>query len=235
MAFESFIQQDKAVPKKWRRITYTLSLALHGALLVAGTVYSFWHVEELSPPSVQVTFLTGAPPPPPPPPPAKKKKTQTKPKVPTEITQPKPNAIIQPKEKPPEPEEEDDGVEGGVEGGVAGGVVGGTVGSEGQGPVMLAPNVGVGQRDCDMINDPRFRPSLPPALNRAGMLVWGMFKVCVNAQGKVQDVKVIKPADPLVNDDWMAKLRSCPYKPYSVNGRPVPFCHPVRVQVQSAN
>jgi protein TonB len=237
MAFESFLTQDKAKPKKWRRVTYTLSLAMHGALLIAGTIYSFWHVEEISPPSVTVTFLAAAPPPPPPPPPPKKKKTEVKPKVPTEIVQPKPNQIYQPKEKPPEPEEEDDGVEGGVEGGVVGGVVGGTVGADlgNTGPVMVAPNVGTGQRKCDMQNDPQYKPGLPPALNRAGMVVWGLFKVCVTAQGAVDKVSMIKPADPLVNDTWMAKLKSCPYKPYSVNGRAVPFCHPVRLEVRSQN
>ena len=41
---------------------------------------------------------------------------------------------------------------------------------------------------------------------------------------------MIKPADPLVNDDWMAKIKLWKYKPYSVNGRPVPFCHPVRMR-----
>jgi periplasmic protein TonB len=235
MAFESFLTQDKAKPKKWRRVTYTLSLALHGALLLVGAIYSFWNVDEISPPSVQVTFLAAAPPPPPPPPPPKKKKSEVKPKVPTEIVQPKPNQIYQPKEKPPEPEEEDDGVEGGVEGGVVGGVVGGTVGADlgNTGPVMVAPNVGTGQRKCDMFNDPQFKPRLPPALNRAGMVVWGMFKVCVSNQGVVEKVTIIKPADPLVNDDWMAKLKSCPYRPYSVNGRAVPFCHPVRLEVRS--
>ena len=236
MAFESFLTQDKSKPKKWRRVTYTLSLALHGALLLAGTIWSFWHVDEISPPSVTVTFLAAAPPPPPPPPPPKKKKSEVKPKVPTEIVQPKPNQIVQPKEKPPEPEEEDDGVEGGVEGGVVGGVVGGTVGAEpSTGPVMVAPAVGIGNRKCDMVNDPQYKPRLPPALNRAGMVVWGMFKVCVSAQGAVEKVTVIKPADPLVNDDWMAKLKACPYRPYSVNGRAVPFCHPVRLEVRSQN
>jgi protein TonB len=237
MAFEAYLTQGKTKSKKWVRFALTLSIALHAGLLVAGAVYSFWNVDYLTPPSVTVTFLSGAPPPPPPPPPPKKKKSEVKPKVPTEIVQPKPNQIYQPKEKPPEPEEEDDGVEGGVEGGVVGGVVGGTVGADlgNTGPVMVAPNVGTGQRKCDMQNDPQYKPGLPPALNRAGMVVWGLFKVCVTAQGAVDKVTMIKPADPLVNDMWMAKLKACPYKPYSVNGRAVPFCHPVRLEVRSQN
>ena len=74
---------------------------------------------------------------------------------------------------------------------------------------------------------------MPAALNRAGMTVWGMFKICVTAPGTVQDVKVIKTADPLADNDWMAKMRTWPYKPYSVNGRPVPFCYPVRLTVSA--
>ncbi|HEY0709782.1 MAG TPA: hypothetical protein VGG33_23415 [Polyangia bacterium] len=240
MAFENYLTQDKAKPTKWRRITYSLSLGLHGALLVVGAVYSYWHVEELSPPSVSVTFLAGAPPPPPPPPPPKRKKAETTVKKPVEIVQPKPTAIVQPKEKPPEPEEEeeegatDDGVEGGVAGGVAGGTVGGTVGGTGDGPVMLAPNVGTGQRITD-VNDPRYKPSLPPQLNRAGMTLWGLFKVCVSAQGKVTNVTVVKSADPLVDNDWIGKIKLWEYRPYSVNGRAVPFCSPIRLQVTAQN
>ena len=238
MAFEQFLTQDQSKPTKLRTITFSIAIGLHAALLIVGVYLSFWHVEELSPPSVSVTFLAAAPPPPPPPPPPKKKKADTVKVIPKEIVQPRPNQIVQPKEKPPEPEEEDDGEEGGVEGGVAGGVaggvVGGTVGSTGTGPVMVAPNVGTGQRTTDL-TDPRYKPGLPPALNRAGMVVWGMFKICVSAQGKVTGVTMIKPADPLVDADWMAKMKLWEYKPYSVNGRPVPFCHPIRMQVTAQN
>ncbi len=235
MAFENFLTQDKSAPTKWRRITYSLSLGLHAALLVAGAIYSFWHVEELSPPSVSVTFLAGAPPPPPPPPPPKRKKTPTVIKKPVEVVQPRPSQIVQPKEKPPEPEEEeDDGEEGGVEGGVAGGVVGGIIGGTGSGPVNVAPNIGANQNITDM-NDPRYRPSLPAALNRGGMVVWGLFKLCVSVQGGVTSVQALKPADPLVDQDWIAKIKLWKYKPYTVNGRPVPFCTNVRVQVTATN
>ncbi len=170
MAFESFLTQEKQKPKKWRRMTFTLSLALHAALLVVGAVYSFWHVEELSPPSITVTFLAATPPPPPPPPPPKKKKTVVI-KRPTEIVQPRPDQIVQPKETPPpEEEEEDEGVEGGVEGGVPGGVVGSTGTAEG--PKMVPPNIGAGQLAINVQQDP-YKPRMPPALNRAGQLDLG--------------------------------------------------------------
>ena len=65
MAFDGFRGQSQAQPRAGRRITVALSIAFHGALLAAGVAYSFWHIDELTPPSVKVTFLTAAPPPPP--------------------------------------------------------------------------------------------------------------------------------------------------------------------------
>lgn len=228
MAFDAFMNQDKAKPKKLLRIALTVAVVFHAGLVTAGGIHSFWHVDELSGPNVAVTFMSGTPPPPPPPPPPKKKKT-TPVKKPTEIVQPKPNAIVQPKEKD-EPEEEDEGVEGGVEGGVAGGTLGG-VPSEQEAPKMLPPNVGKGQRISDMENDPKYKPRLPPPLQRAGMRVWGLYKICVAAGGNVSSVSPIKGADPLVNDTWIALMKTLQHKPYSVNGRPVPYCYPLRVEV----
>ena len=67
------------------------------------------------------------------------------------------------------------------------------------------------------------------------MMVWGVFRICVAANGHVAGVTLIKSADPLVDHDWMAKIRSWQYRPYSVDGRPVPFCHPARIVVKSAS
>jgi len=112
MAFEAFRAQSKAPPvAARRRLTYAFSIALHAGLIAFGIAYSFWHIEELSPPTLKVTFMSGAPPPPPPPPPpagggaAAKKKVAVKPKV---VVQPKPTDIVQPREVPKkaEPKEE---------------------------------------------------------------------------------------------------------------------------------
>jgi len=235
MSFELFLQQGKSAPKKWRRITYSMSIGLHAVLLTIGVVHSFWHVDELSPPVVKVTFLGAVTPPPPPPPPAKKKSTPTKVKKPVDIVQPKPNQIIQPKTEPEPEDEPDDGVEGGVEGGVAGGVLGGVVGAPPPTATLLPPRVGSGQLISDVLNDPRYRPSLPAQLNRAGMVVWGLFKICVSIDGRVTDVKVVKSADALVDGSWIEKIRTWQYRPYSINGRPVPYCYPMRLEVRSSN
>src|SRR5215470_10105008 len=106
MPFEAFLQQKQARPTKRRRMTVALSLGAHGALAIAAVVHSFWHTDELSPPTVTVTFLAAAPPPPPPPPPPKKKTAQSKPRPTREIVQPKPSEIVQPKDRE-EPKQED--------------------------------------------------------------------------------------------------------------------------------
>jgi periplasmic protein TonB len=104
VAFESFRAQDRREPRRQRRVAFALVVAFHGVLIAAGVVYSFWHVEELTPPTVRVTFMSMAPPPPPPPPPPrsgggsrpKKVAVKTKPPEPVPV---KPPEIVQPPDK----------------------------------------------------------------------------------------------------------------------------------------
>ena len=111
MPFEAYLSQNKTKPRIARALTGTISLTFHGGLIVAGLIYSFWHVDVLSPPTVTVTFLQATPPPPPPPPPKKKAATK-KAVVAKEVVQPRANQIVQPKvkEERQEKEEKDDGV-----------------------------------------------------------------------------------------------------------------------------
>jgi protein TonB len=104
VAFESFRAQERGRPRTLRRIAFALVALFHGVLIAAGVAYSYWHVEELTPPTLRVTFMSAPPPPPPPPPPpagggsrAKKVAVKTKPVEP--IVVPKPNEIVQPPEK----------------------------------------------------------------------------------------------------------------------------------------
>jgi protein TonB len=104
MAFESFRLQDRRSPRTLRRIAFALVAVFHGVLICAGVAYSYWHVDELTPPTLRVTFMTAMPPPPPPPPPpagggARPKKVALKPKTPEPVVVPKPTDIVQPPEK----------------------------------------------------------------------------------------------------------------------------------------
>jgi TonB family protein len=100
--------------------------------------------------------------------------------------------------------------------------------------VLLPPSIGTGQRLSD-INDPQYSPRLPPALNRSGMIVWGMFRICVTTDGRVSDVRIVKSADALVDDGWMQTIRRWQYRPYSIEGRAVPFCHAMRIEARAAS
>jgi protein TonB len=243
MAFEAFLTQDKAKPTARRSLLITASLIAHGALLTGGVIYSFWHVDELSPPTVTVTFLANAPPPPPPP--AAKKKTTEKRTVTREVVQPKPNEIIQPK-KEEKQEDDDDGVVGGSDNGVKGGVVGGFGDGPAQPaapppppppeppakPTFVGPNIG-NQQMLTNPNVPPYKLILPPAFQAApGTTLWAMLQICVGVNGSVSNVSIIKGMDPKVDGLLAAKVRTWRYRPMSVDGKPVPFCYRLRYNHQ---
>lgn len=240
MAFEAFLTQDKAKPTARRRMLVSASLVLHGGLLAAGVIYSFWHVDELSPPTVTVTFLAAAPPPPPPP--AAKKKTSERKTVTREVTQPKPNEIVQPK-KEEKQEETDDGVEGGVEGGVAGGVVGGVGDGPAQPaappppappapPKFVSPSIGKGQMLVDP-SVPPYRFVLPPAFASPGKQLWAMLQICIAVNGNVASVSIVKSMDPKVDGLLQSKARTWRHKPMNIDGKPIPYCYRLRYNHQT--
>ena len=242
MAFEGILDLDRGAgytrPSRFRRIMLTVSLAVHAAALIVGVAWSFWQVDELSMPQVAVTLTATAAPPPPPPPPPASHHSSTKPK-----TKPvhKIETLVQPQERPkeqPKEEEKDDepdqpgGVEGGVKGGVQGGVVGGVVGAPAtnDGPKILPPQVG---RQLLLIdpNEERYRVKLPDALARANAHVKVVVKVCVSAQGTVTDTKILKGAGPAIDAQLPVVLRTWRYKPYTLDGKPTPFCFPLLYEI----
>jgi protein TonB len=237
MAFDAFLNQEKIYKPRGRRITYTVSIGAHVLVVLVMLVRSFWHVEELTPPTVSVTFMSAPPPPPPPPPPPKKSGSKKKPKVIKEIVQPKPEQIVQPKEEPePEEEEEEEegavegGVEGGVAGGVVGGVVGGTLGATGpvEAPKFVPPNVGEAQRVSFI------KPQRPPTLR--AMVEFVLVKVCVTKEGGIKDVTLVGgKADDLTKKACVDAAKQWKYKPYTVAGNAVPFCHVARLNFVPGN
>ncbi|SRR6266540_203965 len=248
MAFEAFRTQAQSNPVSPRRkLIYTLSVGFHAALIAIGVVYSFWHIEELTPPLLKVTFLAAAPPPPPPPPPAGGGGPARKPKVtvkPKSVVQPKVADIVQPREQPkkepppeekPKPDEGEKGEKGGVKGGVEGGTVGGTVGGIPGGKVggvlggtpggtgvtlakFLPPNIGVGQKASGV--DPPF----PPSLRKQGAVLRVLAKICVTTAGAVDKVTIMKGVDPLLDDGVVSTVKTWRFRPYMANNLPIPFC-----------
>jgi outer membrane biosynthesis protein TonB len=244
MAFEAFRSQTTASPRSGRkRLWYALSIAFHAALIGAGVVYSFWHIEELSPPLLKVTFMSAAPPPPPAaPPPAgggaqAKKKVTVKPKP---VIQPK-QELVQPKEIPkkeepkeePKPENPGEkagtpggtigGTPGGTIGGTPGGTVGGTPGGTGSGPVgapkFLPPHIGIAQKLSG--DDPPF----PLSLRQPGAVYHVLVKVCVSVTGGVDKVTIMKSTESQLDSGVIDTLkRSWRFRPYMANAIAIPFC-----------
>lgn len=245
MAFEAFRAQSQGPARSGRkRLWYAVSIGVHGALIAVGIAYSFWHIEELSPPLLKVTFLSAAPPPPPaPPPPAGGAGTKTpkKPTIKPKLVVQKPE-IVQPKEIPkkdepkeePKPEDhgEKEGVKGGTIGGTAGGTIGGTPGGVVGGtpggtigatapaaPKFLPPNIGMAQKLSG--NDPPF----PPSLRRPGAVYHVLAKVCVNTSGAVDKVTIMKSTESQLDGGVIETLRTnWRFRPYMANAMPIPFC-----------
>jgi periplasmic protein TonB len=245
MAFEAILSQAQAKPQRWRRVMFIVSIALHGAGLTAGIVYSVWQVEEMPMPSLQVTLAAAPPPPPPPPPPAARKSADSRPKVHSE---PKTQELVVPKDTPkevPKAEPEaatDDGQEngqvGGVVGGQVGGVVGGVVGAapapppppKPSAPRMVSAAIARGQLLIDP-NSERYRVKLPPALARTGDTYVAMLRLCVSEQGTVTSVQVLKGAGPAIDGQFPTILGRWRYRPLLADGVPAPFCYLLRYEV----
>jgi periplasmic protein TonB len=255
VAFEAYLEQTVARPRRGGRIIYTLSIAAHATAILGAVAYSFWHVEELQPPTVTVTFVSAAalPPPPPPPPPlgggagAIRNKTVSHPKIeiPTKVPE-----LVQPKVDPPHevPQEspketpkvevkaenagnaagagDADGIKGGVAGGVKAGVVGGVVGGTGK-ALVAAPTA------------PKFLPpqigrqqklsgadpEFSTILARAGANYLVMAKICVATSGAVESVTLLKRAHPTLDANVLTTVKTWRFRPLMANGNPVPFCY----------
>jgi len=242
MPFQAFVEQDARQSRPSRWLAALVSIPLHLGALAAVAVHSFWFVEEVSPRGIGVTFLSVGTPPVPLQHPVRRAPPTPKPALPR-IARVKPD-LVQPREPDPDPrtvaEVSDDGELKGVAGRAEVPATRPTpaleVAPEPQivdlTPVMLAPGTGISQRISDL-SDPRFRPTLPPALNHPGTIVRGMFEVCVSVAGQVNAVKILRSADPLVDGDWTTVIRRWQYRPFTLKGRPTPFCHPLMLEVQS--
>jgi protein TonB len=254
VAFEAFRARESSRSRRQRRAAFVLVAVFHGVLIAAGVVYSYWHVEELTPPTLRVTFMSAPPPPPPPPPPpggggARPKKIAVKPK--TEPIPEKPPDIVQPPEKVKpkkferrkyEDEYEEkadaktavagkgtigDGDDDGEEGGVKGGQKGGVIGGTigGTGTTpTVAKIVAPAVGMTHRMNCAQ--PDFPASVRRAGLTYSVLAKICVSATGVVDTVTILRHATNSVLDDSVVKSeRACRYRPFMFGNMPAPFCY----------
>src|SRR5215472_6357859 len=220
----SLIESTHKKDESKRIISMPVSILIHAVVIGGILGASIWFVEDVPEPPIPVTFYAAAPPPPPPPPAAPK----APPKAP-EVQKPvpvKPVEMVAPTvipEKIPEPEAPagvDGGVEGGVEGGVPGGVVGGVVGGTGPGTGEGEPlRVGGDVKPPQLIQKPE--PSYPEAARKARMEGVVILEAIITAQGTVEDVKVLKSVNPLLDASAVRAVQQWKYKPATLNGRAV--------------
>jgi hypothetical protein len=234
MSFETFLTDEQTRPTKGRRFTHAMSLLLHGGALGLALAVSYWHVEELAAPEIPLVIATG---PMVPPPPAKGRPEPPRNRRPPTVAKPRPREILQPIEEPlPEEEDGPPGDRKGEQPGQPGGHEGGD-GPPAPAPapqgIFVPPVVARGRLAIDP-NDDRYAARLPAAMARVGASLWALLKVCVRPDGVVSEVKLIRGADPSVDPLIIAAIQRWRYHPYTVDGRPVPFCTNLRYEISTS-
>lgn len=211
-----------------RAVSWPVSLALHVLLIGAAVGASIWFVEDVPEPPIPVAFYASAPPPPPPPPAAPKAPPKAPevvkpvPVRPTEMVQPQviPETVPQPLAQPEAPSEGvEGGVEGGVPGGVPGGVLGGVVGGTGPGGGEEPLRVG-GEVKAPVLLQ-KIDPTYPEAARKARMEGVVILEAIITASGSVEEVKVLKSVNPLLDASAVRAVGQWRYKPATLNGRAV--------------
>jgi hypothetical protein len=235
MNFESFLASGRPDPKarRARRRALALALGVHVVLLAGAVVHAGWKVDEVSPPAQAVVMFKPFPAPPPP---AGAPKAERRPKLERRMI--RAAVLVQPREQPErqEVEREDDrqpSEKPGDPGNGSGGIGPDCEAAACDGPpttFFVAPNVASGRLAIDPQAE-RYRVKLPPALSRAGMRLWVLARLCVRTDGQVERVSLLRGADPTLDPLVIATLQTWRYQPYSVNGRPVPFCTNVRYEI----
>jgi protein TonB len=228
--FEDVLIESAGQKGRGRKaLSLPVSLALHVLVIGAAVGASIWFVEDVPEPPIPVTFYAAAPPPPPPTPAAAPKPAAPKPETPkpvpvrsAEMTAPTviPEKIPEPLAQPEAPlEGVEGGVEGGVPGGVPGGVIGGVVGGTGPGTGDEPLRVGGDVKAPQLVN--RVEPGYPEAARKARMEGVVILEAIITANGNVEDVKVLKSMNPLLDAAATRAVQQWKYRPATLNGRAV--------------
>lgn len=214
-----------------KALTLPVSIAIHAIVIGIALGASIWFVEDIPEPPIPVTFYASAPPPPPPPPAAAPKAAPKAPEVqkqvpvrqsemvaPTIIPENIPKPLAAPEPEPAAGVE--GGVPGGVEGGVSGGVLGGVPGGTGPGTGEGEPLRVGGEVKAPVLTN-RVEPTYPEAARKARMEGVVILEAIITASGAVEDVKVLKSVNPLLDASAVRAVQQWRYKPATLNGRAV--------------
>ncbi|MFO0735836.1 MAG: hypothetical protein U0270_08150 [Labilithrix sp.] len=230
MPLESF---SESKPNWIGRTIFITSIVLHAGAAVGLLIWSVFHVEELPPPEVTLTFFNAPPPPPPPPPPAGNSQKKSTPKKTTIVPKiPNPNSLKEPKKvEKDEPKEESHGEPGGVPGGVAGGVAGGAVGGVVGGTPTAAPPppppapappkmVPSFVFDKERLTAPDPHLSDDYKNKHPKTTAQSRYRICVGQDGRVTEISTLQPLGGTEDDNVIRQIRGgWTWKP-----QPLPIC-----------
>lgn len=225
-AFASFLAEARA-RRSLPRVPLALALAAHVVLFAVAAFASLWpSLDELAPPAVIVTWMPAAPP-------AMQEVPRPAGKR-SEATRSVDRKHAGPKRVLPAPAAQataiaPEATSGPASDGVADdaneqGGSGTDGGGEGDQPTHVLPPQVVA-RQC-LACEP---PALPPAWITAGMDQRVLARVCVGADGVVEEVRVLQGVSPAADESVARTLRAWRFSPYRVQGRPVPFCYTTRI------
>jgi periplasmic protein TonB len=231
--FEDSLLESSGRLKTKRSLTTVLSLVLQCLLIGVMILIPLIYTEAL-PRQQLMTFLVAPPPPPPPPPPPAAAPVHVVKVVQTDIINGQlrtptkiPQKVAMIKEEAAPPPMTTAGVIGGVPGGVPGGSLGGVMGGIiGNTPVAVpkvaAPTrvrVSAGVQQGNLIS--QIKPMYPPIAKAARIQGAVVLQAEISKQGTIENLRVIS-GHPMLVQSAMDAVKQWRYKPYLLNGDPVP-------------
>ncbi len=231
--FEDSLLESSGRLRTKRKWTTVLSLVLQclliGVMILVPLIYT-----EALPRQQLMTFLVAPPPPPPPPPPPAAMPVRVVKVIQTDIMNGQlrtptkiPEKVAMIKEEAAPPPMTTAGVIGGVPGGVPGGSLGGVMGGIIGGtpvavPKLAIPNrvrVSAGVQQGNLIS--QVKPTYPAIAKSARIQGAVVLQAEISKQGTIENLRVIS-GHPMLVQNALDAVKQWRYKPYLLNGEPVP-------------
>lgn len=231
--FEDSLLESSGRLRTKRKWTTVLSLVLQclliGVMILVPLIYT-----EALPRQQLMTFLVAPPPPPPPPPPPAAMPVRVVKVIQTDIMNGQlrtptkiPEKVAMIKEEAAPPPMTTAGVIGGVPGGVPGGSLGGVMGGIIGGtpvavPKQAIPNrvrVSAGVQQGNLIS--QVKPTYPAIAKSARIHGAVVLQAEISKQGTIENLRVIS-GHPMLVQNALDAVKQWRYKPYLLNGEPVP-------------
>jgi len=232
--FEDSLLESGNRLKTKRGLFTTISMIVQIGLLGVLVLIPLLFTEAL-PKTQLMTFLVAPPPPPPPPPPPAAAPVHVVKQVQTDIINgqlrtptkiPEKVQMIKEEEAPP-PMMASGGVVGGVPGGVPGGQMGGVIGGIISSTPVAVPKVAVPQRVrvsqgvTQGLLIRKVQPAYPPLARQARIQGNVLLEAEISTDGTITNLRLIS-GHPMLAPAAIDAVKQWRYKPYILNGEPVP-------------